>query len=320
MIDEELKIFEVNLAVSNICNADCLFCPRSFVKVAPADRFMSVESVRKIMQEVSTSEFREDHPVVHSVLSENGEPFMNPHILDILREVRKVGLYITLFSNFALITKDIAKILIDENLVDNLDVNIDGLIDETYRAVKGISLDRVEENLRRFIELRNSSCSSIRVRIHCISHYTYTKAVNMAFGIGPVKGKGYTYLQDGPSVVEKWKRVVNPALDGVGEDSVMFWAERYNDKKREGVFACPNLGRVQHVAYINPKGDWYACCFDTGNDLVVGNVLETSILEVSKSERRKDLIAKLGARKFGEIGFPCTRVDACSGVERGGIV
>lgn len=313
-----MKLLEVNLCVSNVCNANCLFCPRNFVK--KENKFMSVESAQRIFDEVKSPEFQAVHPVGHSVLSENGEPFMNPHILDIMRIARKAGMYITMFSNFALINKDIAKVIIDERLADNFHVNIDGLTDQTYRAVKGLSLDTVETNLTRFIQMRNAASIPIHVFIHVISHYTYTKAVKMAFKINPVKSKGYTYLQDGPKTVEKWQKIINPSFDSVGEDSVMFWGERYNDKPLGSqYFDCPNIGRVKTVAYINPDGDWYACCFDMGNDLVVGNVFKTSIMEVSMSEKRKALISKLEARKFEEIGFPCTRVDACGGILRSAI-
>ncbi len=313
-MDKDLQIFEVNLAVSNVCNASCLFCPRSFV--THENKFMSVETVERIMAEVSTPEFKSEHPVVHSVPSENGEPFLNPNILDILRIIRKAGLYITLFTNFGLIDEEISKTLIGEHLTDNINVNIDGISEASYRAVKGIDLKMVEDNLKRFIVLRDAADCSIHIFGHVISHYTYTKAVKMVYGKPPVKGNGYTFLQDGPQTVEKWQKIINPKYDNIGEDSVMFWVERYNDKPIAPLHGCPNIGRVRHVAYINPDGDWYACCFDAGNDLVVGNVLETSILEVSQSQNRKDLIDKLEGKRYNEIGWPCTRVDACGGVNR----
>ncbi len=316
-MDKDLQIFEVNLAVSNCCNANCLFCPRSFV--THDNKFMSVKTVERIMAEVSTPEFKSEHPVVHSVPSENGEPFLNPNILDILRTIRKAGLYITLFTNFGLIDEKIAQTLISEHLTNNINVNIDGNSEESYGAVKGLKLSKVEDNLRRFIDLRDASDCPIHIFGHVISHYTYTKAVKIAYGKPPIKGNGYTFLQDGPQTVEKWQKIINPKYDNIGEDSVMFWVERYNDKPITPIHGCPNIGRVRHVAYINPDGDWYGCCFDAGNDLVVGNVLETSILEVSKSQKRKDLIDKLEGNRFDEIGWPCTRVDSCGGMNRGDI-
>ena len=48
-----------------------------------------------------------------------------------------------------------------------------------------------------------------------------------------------------------------------------------------------------------------------GNDLVVGNVNQKSIREIAKSQKREALIAALEAQDFEQIGFPCSRVDAC---------
>ncbi len=316
-MDKELQIYEVNLAVSNCCNANCIFCPRSFED--HKNKFMSVDTVERIMAEVIKPEFRAAHPVVHSVLSENGEPFLNPNILDLLRIVRRAGLSISMFSNFSLITKEIAEVLIQERLTDNINFNIDGLMEETYYAVKGIGLAKVEENIKRFVRMRDEVKAPIHLFGHVISHYTYTNAVMLAFGKPPVKWNGLMFPQDGPETVKKWQGILNPELDNIGEDGVMFWAERYNEHYRPGNFPCSNIGRVKHVAYINPDGNWYACCFDMGNDLVVGNVLDTSILEVSISDKRKDLISKLEGGRFSEIGFPCVRVDSCSAINRGEI-
>jgi radical SAM protein with 4Fe4S-binding SPASM domain len=331
-MDKDLEIYEVNLAVSNACNADCIYCPRSFVQAK--NKFMSLETVNKIASEIETWQFKDAHAVVHSVVSENGEPFLNPQILDILRRMREIytiterpelavtttGMAISMFSNFALITEDIAEVVIRERLTDTINFNIDGLTPESYRAVKGLDLGEVESNIRKFIEIRDKMKSPIRLLCHVISHYTYTTAVEKVFGVPPVKWKSGLFPQDGPETVKRWQGILTPGIDAVGEDSVMFWAERYNKNQIPVTHGCPNIGRVRHVAYINPDGNAYGCCFDMGNDLVIGNVLETSILEVMQSEKRKQLIGRLENRKFEEIGWPCTRVDACGGMNRGEIV
>jgi radical SAM protein with 4Fe4S-binding SPASM domain len=325
MIDKGLQVYEVNLAVANVCNASCLYCPRSFVD--SGKKFMDVDLVKRIMKEVGSWKFLAEHPVVHSVCSENGEPFLNPNILDILGIVRstqilfsetagaKIG--ITMFSNFGVLTEDIAREVIKNHLFDSIHVNVDGATPESYRAVKGLDLETVEENIKTFIRIRDEMNVPIRVLIHIISHYTYSQSVKTFFRVPPVKGNGKYFPQDGPEVYSKWMGMINPALDAVGEDSVMFWAERYNDHPIPTNNPCPNIGRVRHVAYINPEGNLYACCFDAGNDLVVGNINDSSILEILQSEKRKELIRRLEERKWGEIGWPCTRVDACQGYSRG---
>ena len=320
MIEENLRLKEVNFAVSNVCNASCLFCPRSFIE--HKNKFMSLDTIKEIMNEVGSWQCRSQHEIVHSVLSENGEPFLNPNILDLLHEVRSTTghtgakMAITMFSNFSVLTEDITQEIVKYNLFDAIHVNIDGATEGSYYAMKKLDLGKVERNLMRFMEIRDAANCPIHIWIHVISHYTYTNAVKMAYGIPPVKGNGTVFRQDGPEVVEKWKKRIKSPLDSVGEDGVMFWAERYNNNPIKSDIPCPNIGRVKTVAFINPNGDWYACCFDVGNDLVVGNVLESSLMEVSLSDKRKELIRKLEAKQFSDIGFPCSRIDSCGGMER----
>jgi len=304
----------VNLAVSNICNASCLFCPRSFVTVEKDKRFMSVSLVERIMEEVTKPEFKAQHPVVHAACAENGEPFLNPDILDILRTVRAHGLEVTLFSNFSLITEKIALVIITENLTGSIHFNIDGVTPESYKAVKGLDLKTVENNIKRFIEIRDSMKSPIKLLGHIITQATYYNAVMKEYVRPPAKFKEPLHPEDRELTLLKVKSILNPLSDTVGIDSVLFWAERYSGYPRSGPFRCPNLERVKHVAYINPEGDAYACCFDVGNELVIGNVNEDSLYEIAKSNRRKDLVKKLEEGRFEEIGFPCTRVDCCQGV------
>lgn len=305
-----MEIREVNFATANICNADCVFCPRSFVKVPAEHRFMSISLVERVLSEVTTKEFQSHHPVCHSVLSENGEPFLNPDILDILRATRKAGMGISLFSNFALVSEEIARTVLSEGLIDTIHVNIDGATEESYRAVKHLSLELVSENLARFIVLRGAMGSQTRVCVHVMPYRNYHDSVMDAYGSPPTKGNGVVPGFDAHLVLAKWGGMLRGG-DFVGVDNTLLWAERYGQKKRKGKFSCPNLPRVRHCAYINPTGDWYACCFDMGNELVLGNVNKQSVMEIADSPRRKELIEHLEAGRFDEIGFPCARVDAC---------
>lgn len=305
-----MEIREINFATANICNADCVFCPRSFVKVPIEKRYMALSLVEKVLSEVTTKEFQAQHPVCHSVLSENGEPFLNPAILDILRAVRKTSLGISLFSNFALVTEEIAEALLSGGLVDTIHVNIDGATEESYRAVKNLSLDLVSANLARFIFMRDMMRSKTRICIHVMPYMNYQMSVLATFGTHPVKGNGPIPPFDAHLVLAGWGKLLQDG-DFIGIENALLWAERYNRKPRAGNFSCPNVSRVRHCAYINPTGDWYACCFDMGNELVLGNVDRQGVLDVANSPRRKALIERLEAGRFDEIGFPCTRVDAC---------
>ena len=89
------------------------------------------------------------------------------------------------------------------------------------------------------------------------------------------------------------------------------WAERNTSPKKQGDFSCININRIKTNVFINPAGDWYICCFDCGNELVLGNLKKQTMTEIYKSKKRQDMIKLLEEKKFDEIGYPCNRVDCC---------
>jgi Iron-sulfur cluster-binding domain len=79
-------------------------------------------------------------------------------------------------------------------------------------------------------------------------------------------------------------------------------------------YSCPLFHRVYDEAFIAPDRTWYACCFDSNNELVLGNVAYTSLHHVAQREHRKALIANLRSKQFKKIGGPCATVNCCQGI------
>jgi MoaA/NifB/PqqE/SkfB family radical SAM enzyme len=84
------------------CNLDCLYCftaeYKNKEKITPIDK-------------TETSELLEEAKamgVKNLVIGGYGEPFLNKEIWGILEKAKELGLYITIFSNGALITKEVA--------------------------------------------------------------------------------------------------------------------------------------------------------------------------------------------------------------------
>lgn len=80
--------------------------------------------------------------------------------------------------------------------------------------------------------------------------------------------------------------------------------------KVDGDFSCTRYNR-KNEAFIAPNGDWYFCCVDPDQSLLLGNLYEQTIDEIYNGDKRKDLLQKLLEKKFEEIGHPCNRVDCC---------
>jgi hypothetical protein len=79
----------------------------------------------------------------------------------------------------------------------------------------------------------------------------------------------------------------------------------------QSTLSCPEFDRVLDSAFIAPNGDWYACCLDDNNDLVLGNVNHQSIIEIATSNTRTEFINDLKHKRYDKIGYPCNTVICC---------
>lgn len=303
------KIMEIGLSIAAVCNADCIYCPRSEFKKPKDELFMPLETVDKIVDEVTSPEFKEQHDFKSFVIGENGEACLHPDLIDILRKVRQPGLINVMFSNFGKFTKDIADTIIRERLVDIIHVNIDGLDDKTYHAVKRIPYDKTEDNLLYF--LANRQGTPIYLVIHVITARNYAKAAEKQFGAWPHKLPMGTPLipNEHDKIIAKWKPQLVPG-DNIGADDCVLWAERGHVPRRTGDFSCPLLEKSKRSVLIAPNGDSYFCCFDCNNDIVVGNIHRETISQIHSGEKKWYVIKTL-TEKFFPTAWPCNRVDCC---------
>ena len=312
----DTPLLSINLSLSSGCGADCIFCPDDRGEKSNT-RNMSFESVKKIVDEIASDHFSNKYKVTRFQVGENGDVFLNKHAIEVFRYIKKrlnVSIYCT--TNFQHLTEDKAEIIFRENLIDDFGMNIDGINAENYASVKQLDLNNTMKNLITFLRLRQQFESKASLTVSCVSLKRYIQAVQTCFGRPPLKLIDPTLanIPDDSPLIEA---AVVPLLrtgDIFNFPSPFFWAERNGVDKSSLIYkdySCPLLPRVFNEAFIGPDGTWYACCFDSKNQLGVGNVVEQSLDEVARSPKRENLIRMLAAKKFGEIGPPCDTVNCC---------
>lgn len=139
---------ELYLEVTNRCNLRCRTCPQFF---GMAERAHDLSWERFIAVTDQTSTLR--RVVLHGI----GEPLLNPRLGDMIRHLKRRGVYVLFNSNGLLLRGAKAHDLAESGL-DELRVSIDGGSPETYRAVRGVDgFDRVLANLRRFGAIKRAA-------------------------------------------------------------------------------------------------------------------------------------------------------------------
>jgi len=312
-----MTLTSANLALSLLCNGDCLYCPSDRGEnIQP--KIMPLGYAKKIVDEMCSEKFRSVHRVIKFEFGENGDAFLNPDVIEIMRYVKShlPDVNKNVYTNFFNLTEEKSKIILKEGLLDSVVCNIDGADDVSYHEVKRLSFSLTRRNLLSFLRLRRELKADVHLTILSLTLAYYVERI-MKLGLSPSKLRGVDdgcVTDDYGTIQEEWSKLIDPRTDMIRRPKVIGWAERSSipighvDYRS---YSCPLLQRVKEECFIAPDGTWYACCRDSKNELALGNVIEESILKVCEGERRMKLIRLLERGEFQSIGGPCRTVNCC---------
>jgi len=280
----------VNLSLSALCNAKCVYCPEDRGKgITPP--FMPFELAKKIIDEAKTENFKGIFR-----FSENGETLLNKNFLKIY-EYERSALPLAktvLYTNMALLNKETGLKLLTYGL-DELNLNIDGWSEATYYAAKKLKLEPLKKNLHDFIESRKSIGKPCRIHIDILTAKTYMAKVEKVHISLP---------DDAEKIIEYWEPLLDTNDSILIVDKPYKWAIR-DKTKIPKTNTCRKFSKVLRECQIGPGGDVYLCCLDYQQKCVIGNVNRSSLKKIWSSERRKTLLKLLIESRFAQIGEPC---------------
>jgi MoaA/NifB/PqqE/SkfB family radical SAM enzyme len=134
----------IQLEFTTFCNLNCKPCLRAkHMRNAPAH--LSPEEFRHIVEPI--------RPIKIS-MSGRGEPFMSPHLFDLIRMAKGFGSTINTTTNCTLMTPERATELVKSGL-DLLKISIDAATPGTYREIRGEDrFQQVVDGARTLVETR----------------------------------------------------------------------------------------------------------------------------------------------------------------------
>lgn len=279
--------------------------------------------VKKIIDEISSTEFKEDHHIKKIEVGENGDAFLNKDLVRILRYIKLRVPYTQteLFTNFQNFTEEKARIILQERLIDSFWCNIDGANEQNYYNVKKADLQNTKRNVTDFLRIRRNLNLSIPLNILILTLHSYIHLILKNYHFYPVKLKDHNLINvpdDFMIIKEQLEKIIDPSIDRVMKSEVAGWAERekvdINSIDYEN-YSCIVIKRIENEAFIAPDGTWYGCCLDANNELIFGNVYEKSIRDIFKSETRRKLIELLKNKQFTKIDGPCKTVNCCQALK-----
>jgi radical SAM protein with 4Fe4S-binding SPASM domain len=270
----------VDLELTNVCDLACEFCETLVMKRKPG--MMSLELFKKIIDECDAI------GVKSCKINGWGESLLNKQLCNMVDYAKTHSKLILQFNtNANRLTPKISRRLVSAGL-DRLTVSIDGITKETYEKlrVKG-SYEDVFRNVHDLLDIKkqlNTNYPHLTVQI--------IRTTENATEIEPF--------------VEYWKNHADQVtVTNIGitvTESVLRFSLR--ERSAQGRKACE---QPWQRLFVNWNGEVTVCCSDFDGVLAIGNIDETSLLDLWHGEKLTQLRRRHAARDFdGLICKTCT--------------
>jgi radical SAM protein with 4Fe4S-binding SPASM domain len=294
------------LEVTNRCNLRCRACVQyRGMKEPPRD--LSFDEVVRIVDQVP----RLKRAVLHGI----GEPLLNAELPQMIRYLKKRGVYVLFNSNALLLSPELADELIAVGL-DEFRASLDGATESTYAGVRGSKkFSQVMDNLAVLIQKRNEGARSVpQVCAWLVGTRENIRELPDMILLASRVGIDEVYLQrlayplDGPGygLARREKAIsdAEPETEGIIAGSTAL-SNRLGirlvasgltspieslNRRSSGESPWRQCRRPWEVAYITARGNVLPCCISPFatldyDSLILGNVFEQGLEQIWAGEK-----------------------------------
>jgi radical SAM protein with 4Fe4S-binding SPASM domain len=265
--------FSLSIEPTTACNLGCPECPSGLKQFTRPTGKLDLKLHQRMLDQVDKSVFYINYYF-------QGEPFLHPQFLELIRQAKKHKIYTATSTNAHFIDQNKAEEIIDSGL-DRLIISIDGLTQETYEnyRVHG-NLAKVIEATKLLVEAKRTKGSSTP---HLIFQFLAVKpneheipsvyALGEEIGVDEVRIKTaqlYDYKNGNPLMPENEKYArYKKNLDGT-----------YSLKYKTG----DHCWRMWSGSVLTWDGKVVPCCFDKDAQHVLGSLEHLDFGSIWKSK------------------------------------
>ena len=257
---------KVYIEITNICNLDCNFCPKTSRKKA----MMSVEQFKNIIQQVK---FYTDYVYLHIM----GEPLLHPNLISFLEICNQNKLKVNLTTNGTLIQKN-REVLLNSPSLRQINISL-----HSYEAnISGGGLREYVGDILDFInEVRNNSNIICSMRLWNMDAKDLKGANELNFEI--------------INMIEKKLCLTDSLLEQLFQKRQIKLSDQVYLNMAEK-FQWPDINRMDtaHEVFcyglrnqfgILVDGTVVPCCLDSEGTIALGNIYDQPLEEILTSER-----------------------------------
>ena len=292
----------ITIEITSQCNLRCIHCYHPDHKIQYLDKQNIVEVVKQF-KELGLS----------YVTLTGGEPLMHPDLFEIIRELKRLNVFIDIYTNGTLINAEIIEFLKQYDIV-NLQVSVYSTNEKTYNAITG-STNNFSKHLNG-LKLLSASGIPVMASIIMMKQNFEERILirQMCEEYGFNIQYGFRIIPDRNNV-----RRVDCEMDNYQKAQLVTEINELNEKaipdhKKEKIIvekndilnsAPCNAGRSLYN--ITSIGDVTPC---TGFYKIIGNIFESSVNEIIKSVEAQKIRSAI--RKNVEKCCNCENIIYCS--------
>lgn len=276
---------EINLEFSSACNLRCKFCALDHFKPKV---YMSLAVLDKVFRELLHDERFSGVTTIN--LHNGGETLMHPDRMRLFQRIAAFkGLFkvkgkpfpkVILLTNGMLLRENLSRDLLKLHVVDEVGFSLDGGSPEAFEEMRvNARWDKFARNVEDFVELRNQIDPKVQTFGVCIVPRPYS-------------------LSD--TWMEPRFRHIARELDSVEFRRLHDWGGKIEIEAKAEVNkkGCDLL--VKQLVVL-PDGNVTICCNDLNAEGVVGNVLNTPLYNIYKSQKRLQYLKLMKTSRKDEI-------------------
>ncbi|NMA82435.1 MAG: radical SAM protein [Epulopiscium sp.] len=274
------KFKKVYLEITNICNLNCSFCP----KTTRMGKLMSIDSFTYIIEEIRPYT---DHVYFHLM----GEPCIHPDLEEFLTICSKKQLKVNMTTNGTLLS-EVKEILLEAPALRKVSISLhsfeanDQTIDlqEYIDAIVAFVIEATQNKI--ICELRLWNMNGEKIQGSNVLNQEILKMIEVKLNLG-------FRLEDSLSHVHR-KKLADFLY--IGMEEKFEWPEIAVPVVNDEVF-CYGL-RDQFGILVD--GTVVPCCLDNEGNIPLGNIFDFSLNNILHSERARNLYNGFSRRRAVE--------------------
>ena len=264
--------FSLSIEPTTACNLACPECPSGLKQFSRPTGKLNLELNEKILEQVKSTVFYINYYF-------QGEPFIHPQFLDLIRAAKKARIYTATSTNAHFIDKMKALEIVDSGL-DRLIISIDGMSQESYEQYRiNGQLSKVIEASTFLVEAKRERKSSTPYLIfQFLAVKPNEKEIPAVFSLAKEIGIDEVRIKTAQFYDFKHGNALMPEQDKYSRYSLQRNGT-YKLKGRQG----NHCWRMWSGSVLTWDGKVVPCCFDKDASHVLGDVSQQEFKKIWNS-------------------------------------